>query len=329
MKISIVVPVYNVEEYLDRCINSICQQTYSDLEIILVDDGSTDNSRKICHKYKEIDDRIIYLYQENSGVSVARNNGISIATGDYIGFVDSDDYIELEMYETLISMCIKYNSELGICGYNNIFPKTGKIVKSDILTETKELDISHFMKEILLGNIKGFLWNKLFRKELFEGILLPSDIYYGEDLYTVINILDNKKDVKIMYSSNTLYNYIQHSSSVTHDITKIFNSSGKLELEETLLKIKSFNFINKEYLEYINISIVEVLTTTYREILLKDNEKKYLHNLIYLRKRMRANCMEYVISRTVGSKRKMLFFLAIYFPTLYKKLYIYKLKGFE
>ena len=119
-KISVIVPVYNVEDYLDRCINSIVKQTYKNLEIILVDDGSTDSSYKICNEWAKKDERIKVLHNKNEGVSKARNVGIDASTGDFIAFVDSDDYIEETMFEKLLDKQKTNNSDIVFCRVNQI-----------------------------------------------------------------------------------------------------------------------------------------------------------------------------------------------------------------
>lgn len=118
--ISVIIPIYNVEEYLEKCVNSVLNQTYSDLEIILVDDGSTDNSGKICDELKNKDNRIIVIHQENQGLSAARNAGIAKALGEYIAFVDSDDYIMEDMYETLYKNLEKTDADISICKYQYV-----------------------------------------------------------------------------------------------------------------------------------------------------------------------------------------------------------------
>lgn len=118
--ISVIIPVYNVEEYLERCVNSVLKQTYNDLEIILVDDGSTDNSGKICDELKNKDDRIIVIHKENQGLSASRNIGIEKATGEYITFVDSDDYILEDMYETLYKNLIRNDADISMCKYQYV-----------------------------------------------------------------------------------------------------------------------------------------------------------------------------------------------------------------
>ena len=124
--ISIIVAIYNVDQYLEQCIDSIINQSYKNLEIILVNDGSTDNSKNICDYYSEIDKRIKVVHKKNGGVSSARNTGIDIATGDYIAFVDSDDYLELNMYETMINNLEQNQCDMGVCGYSIFYNDSTK-----------------------------------------------------------------------------------------------------------------------------------------------------------------------------------------------------------
>ena len=117
MKLSIIIPVYNTEKYLHRCVDSVLQQNMSDYELILVDDGSTDGSGKICDEYKEKDSRVKVIHTQNQGVSKARNTGLELSSGEYIGFVDADDYIDADMYEKLIEASIDSNADVCCCGY--------------------------------------------------------------------------------------------------------------------------------------------------------------------------------------------------------------------
>ena len=137
-KISIIVPIYNIEKYLPRCLDSILAQTYKNLEVILVDDGSVDNSGMIADKYARNDQRINVIHQVNKGVSAARNAGLDLATGDYIGFVDGDDYIEKDMYERLLFNAIKYKADISHCGYQMVFPN-----RVDYYYDTKEIRIQN------------------------------------------------------------------------------------------------------------------------------------------------------------------------------------------
>ena len=137
-KVSIIVPIYNSEKYMEKCIDSILNQTLNDIEIILVNDGSTDSSLEIAERYKQRDKRVIIINQINSGPSIARNNGIKIATGKYIGFVDSDDYIEKTMYEKLFEVADNNKVNVAMCNYNEIFLYDNKkqVVKSNLKNYT-------------------------------------------------------------------------------------------------------------------------------------------------------------------------------------------------
>ena len=116
-KISIIIPIYNVKEYLKRCVDSVLNQSYKNIEVILIDDGSTDGSEKICDEYAKKDKRVVVVHQKNSGVSASRNKGIELATGKYIGFVDSDDYIHKDMFEKLYNSLISTSSSISMCNY--------------------------------------------------------------------------------------------------------------------------------------------------------------------------------------------------------------------
>ena len=167
IKISVIIPVYNCEKSIKKCIESICQQSLEEIEILLINDGSTDNTSKIIKEYQKLDDRIVILEQKNSGPSAARNRGIKSARGQYIGFADSDDYIEKDMYELLYSAINVSKAEIGICNYQE------EIGDGKILSETKNdlpngkvLDKGEIKEEILSSFVKeknrGFfaLWNK-------------------------------------------------------------------------------------------------------------------------------------------------------------------------
>lgn len=129
MKVSIIVPVYNTEAYLERCLKSLVNQTLKDIEIICIDDGSKDNSVAILKKYSQLDKRIKIIEQENLGVSVARNNGLKLATGEYIGFVDSNDWIDLDFYEKLYNAAKKYDADISACGIKRLHINGNIILK--------------------------------------------------------------------------------------------------------------------------------------------------------------------------------------------------------
>ena len=163
-KISIIVPIYNIEKYLPRCLESILAQTYKNIEVILVDDGSVDNSGMIADTYARNDQRIIVIHQVNKGVSAARNAGLDLATGDYIGFVDGDDYIEPDMYEILMRIIDEQQVDIAHCGYQMVYPS-----RIDYYYNTREkqkMNREEGVFELLKGRkIEPGLWNKLYKAE--------------------------------------------------------------------------------------------------------------------------------------------------------------------
>lgn len=165
-KVSVIVPVYNVEKYFCRCIDSIKNQTYENLEIILVDDGSTDNSGNMCDEIAKTDDRIVVIHKENGGLSDARNAGLDISTGDYIGFVDSDDYIDADFYKLLVDNLEKYNADVSCCRYANVWEdgRHNPVGNDGVLHIYEKTDA---LKEYIYGKtMDPFACNKLYRAEL-------------------------------------------------------------------------------------------------------------------------------------------------------------------
>lgn len=209
--ISIIVPVYNIEKYLDKCIDSIVNQTYQNLEIILIDDGSTDNSWKKCDEWAEKDKRIKVIHKENGGVSSARNVGLEIAKGKYIGFVDSDDYIEKSMYEIMYKEIKKSNIDLVICDYQRVSFENK--AENDLVSE---YSVEVFDKLRMLQNFYpyfGVVWSCLFVKEKLENIKFDEDMYVGEDLkFDCSYILRCQKGI---FVKGKLYDYRLRNDSVT------------------------------------------------------------------------------------------------------------------
>ena len=216
-KISIIIPVYNLEKYIARTIDSVCQQTYSNLEIVVVDDGSKDESWDIICKYAENDSRIIPIHQENGGVTSARLNGVKHATGEWIGFVDGDDTIDKCMYERLISNALKYNAQISHCGYKMFF-KDGRIKYFYNTNRLVEQDNVTGLKDLLQGSfVEPGLWNKLFHNTLFHDLLQDNTIDYSiknnEDL--LMNFFLFKNSNKSIYEDFCPYNYIVRDNSAS------------------------------------------------------------------------------------------------------------------
>lgn len=215
-KISIIVPIYNVEEYLPKCIDSILAQTLTEFELILVDDGTPDNSGKICDEYAKKDNRIKVIHKENGGVSSARNIGVDAACGEYIGFVDPDDYIRNDMYEVLYELCVKSNSEIGIC-------KLGREIDGTIINKEEDINIKELnniegMRELFKGVLYRFsLCNKLFKRNCFNNVRFPEGRIH-EDLSTTYKLFANVE--KCVYTTYDGYIYVKRENSI---LTSTYN----------------------------------------------------------------------------------------------------------
>lgn len=246
--ISVIVPVYNVEKYLEGCINSLVSQTYKNLEIILVDDGSTDESGLICDKFAKNDCRIKVIHKENGGVSSARNTGIDVASGDYIGFVDSDDYIAEDMYEYLLELSLKHNVSIVQCGRiytNKVY--SGRISPKQEEEKLRFVDKETALHELLCAkSVRSSLWSKLYKKELFEAVRLDTSLVNGEDgiaNYQLISQTD-----KILVSNKPCYYYYSRENSCTKGSVneKIYENIARIreyaELEKNKRLKKSWDF---------------------------------------------------------------------------------------
>lgn len=208
--ISIIVPVYKVEKYLSRCIDSIIKQTYSNLEIILVDDGSPDNSGKICDEYAKRDERIKVIHKLNGGLSDARNYGLDVATGDYIGFVDSDDYIKEDMFQTLYYLCEENEADISIISFYEIMEN--KIIGVRDSGELQILNKIEAIKELLIDTrIQSYVWNKLFKKQLFTDIRFPTGKNF-EDIATTLILFERCN--KIVRLEEPKYYYLRRNDSI-------------------------------------------------------------------------------------------------------------------
>lgn len=210
-KISIIVPVYNVEKYLHKCIDSILAQSFTDYEMLLVDDGSTDASGRICDKYESKDKRIRVIHKQNGGLSDARNAGIDLAKGNYLGFVDSDDYIAPDMYELLYNQLVEYDADFSTCGVYNCYES--RIVPQYPYEESFCTNAQEAYRLLLQGNkIAGTICNKLFTKEMFEKIRFPKGKLY-EDAFATIQLIQLAQ--KVAVSTEPKYYYVHRPASIT------------------------------------------------------------------------------------------------------------------
>lgn len=206
--ISVIVAVYNIESYLEKCVRSICAQTYQNLEIILVDDGATDQSGKMCDAFAKEDSRIRVIHKKNGGLSDARNAGTEVATGYYIAYVDGDDWIEPQMYERMLSALQQYGADIVVCRYRCIYPD--RVVDDSknrlVVFEGREA-LTAYIEENEAYQIQNAAWNKLYKRELIEGkkIRFPVGRWYEDIVYTAKLFSRAKRSV---YLDEAYYNYV-------------------------------------------------------------------------------------------------------------------------
>ncbi len=234
--LSIIVPVYNVEEYLPRCIDSVLSQTFTDFELILVDDGSLDKSGEICDEYGQKDSRIVVLHQPNKGVSAARNRGVDIARGEYITFLDSDDRIGTNTtYEENIDI-IKKDLQIDILQYpvfsvskNNKISKS--IPSSQYIVGERDLFLNWYTGTL----IRGYVWDKIFRRYIFEQVRFPEGMHLAEDAFCIVDFV---KIIKCLYISELgHYDYFYRENAATVEYTP------KKCLDSFNCKLKHFIFL--------------------------------------------------------------------------------------
>lgn len=286
--ISVIVPAYNIAEYLPRCLDSILNQTYSNLEVIVISDGSTDGTNDIIKEYAEKDCRIVPIFKENSGVSDTRNKGLEIAKGDYIGFVDGDDYIEPNMYEILLNNAIENDADISHCGYQMVFPSrvdyyydTGK----KVIQDNKK-----GIRDIIVGDyVEPGIWNKLYRKSTIENVFMPVGIKINEDV--LFNFYAFTKSKKSVYEDLPLYYYIlRKGSTATSKVNtnKLYDPiKVRKEIFDYCLKNYDKELQSLSYTSYLNAVIS--LYRTIKNNKLKDeksNAKKYKNDIKQIKERL-------------------------------------------
>lgn len=269
--ISVIVPVYNVEEYLQECINSIIKQTYKNIEIILVDDGSTDKSKTICDKYLKEDSRIKVIHQENSGVSEARNKGIEEAKGDWITFVDADDYISLDFCEKMLKKVLESDSDCIICSYNKIYNTTVvEILKStDMQLNRKEFLNKIFDVQSGFGFCHMKLWNAKMIKD--NKVYFDKELKVAEDALFCINMSNYIN--KIYFLNETLYNYRFNSESAVRKFDENYTEKYLKAMIKTKKNISKNGIIEND-LKFNNYVVYHVLLIVVNYCFHPKNKKK-------------------------------------------------------
>ncbi len=278
IKISVIVPVYNSEKYLERCLNSITKQSLKEIEIICINDGSTDKSCDIIKNFLAVDSRIKLVNQENQGLSVARNNGIKNAVGEYISFIDSDDFIDINFYEVLYTAAKRYNADISCSGIIKEDAKKKKIILS-FDNEVFEEDIR---KKFLISKSLQhcFVWNKIYKRDslLLNNLFFPSGIIY-EDMMFTPDVLEKLNGLVV--TSGIFYHYWKHPGSIIRSDSDKFRAD-KLFVYSYFLKIirkynldynEKWKLIKKQEYIFCGIKILKIYE--YRA-----TKKYYLFGLI-------------------------------------------------
>lgn len=309
--ISVIIPAYNIEQYIERCLESVCGQTYSRLEIIVIDDGSSDGTGNIIDELARKDSRIVTIHKENGGVSAARNTGLDIAKGDYIGFVDGDDIIESDMYELLLRNALKYQADISHCGYQMVFPN-----RVDHYYNTGEVRIQNQYEGVYdlikADKIEPGLCNKLYKREL---------------------VLVHRLDNKIKINEDLLYNYRlfkEAKTSVFEDISKYYymvrgNSAStskinKNKLEDPLLVLQkimkqetgeTYQLLEKRY-TYLLEKVASMKSSKLDDELVKICRKR--------RDELRSIIKSHELKANYTKKEMFQLKLAAYYPVIYRLL---------
>lgn len=283
-KVTVIVPVYNVEKYLRKCLDSLINQTYKNLEIIVVDDGSTDNSVKICDEFANRDNRITVIRQKNGGISIARNAGLDKMTGSYVTFVDSDDYLEINAVEKFLKISITEGADI-VCSETIIIFKDRIVHNSN--KENEKYSTELIKEKILLDKLGNHATTKFYKAELWKNIRFPEKLVY-EDFYIMPSVCVNAK--KIVYKCEPLYYYNRTNPTSLSSLWNDFNAWHRyskfkgycehLRIAKLLNKPNIMEWAEKKALH----EIVKAFCRNYGKPCLSDNDlnemKAYLKNNI-------------------------------------------------
>ena len=311
-EISIIIPVYNVEKYIRKCIDSVLSQTFTDIEVILVDDGSTDDSGKICDEYSRVDSRIKVIHKNNGGLSSARNAGIEIANGKYLGFVDSDDYIANDMFEMLYFNIIKENADLSICGIFHCYESKKPVVNSPwygVLNSEQAIEYAFLGKFFSVNAV-----TKLYKRHLFDTIRYP-DGKTSEDAFIIVDILSQCN--KIVATSKQKYFYFHREGS----ITTVKSAANCFDCIDAYQRNK--DIIAERYPRLINIAMSRYCWSFFYaldRLLVSEDEEKYLDRERDIIRFLRKKIFFVIFKSSLSKHRKMSEVVLLFNSRLYKRI---------
>ena len=312
MKVSVIVPIYNVEKYLPKCLDSLSHQTLKDIEIILVNDDSPDNCEEIIKKYVQKYPNIKYFKKNNGGVSSARNYGLQYATGDYIGFVDSDDYVSLDMYEKMYEKAISKNFDMVVCDINYVYDSYEKKIDCGIKNDTFDI------KKVFLKQYPA-VWNKIIKRELIEGLSFKEGVWF-EDVEFTYRLLSQIKSVGVVHEA--FNQYVQRDNSIVHTVSPhIYDYLDNMDSIIDYYKEKDLFNKYQKCLEYV---YVRYLYATFIKSSLGFDYQEYLSCVDKARERVKKIFPHYRRNKYFYQSFKGIYLLI--FNKLVAKIY-YRLKG--
>lgn len=319
IKLSIIVPVYNVEKYLIKCLDSLVNQTFEDVEIILVEDCSTDGSKKICEDYCNRNKKIkLIKHDRNCGLSEARNSGLKVAKGEYITFVDSDDWVDIDMYEIMMNSIIATGADMAICGFKEIFNKNTKISKvseRDIVVTSEEALKMYFRAQITANS-----WNKIYKKVIFDDNNIMFQVgKFAEDQYPTFLSIFYSKSICLVSDTKYYYNRRNESLTTSNLSNKNYDVFEHLNLMKEFMKSKGcFEkydlFYQVRYYKVVYMNIVKKIALS--DIRLVDIEKYKIE----MKKNYKENIYGILKNNNLSIKDKMQSGVIKYFPMVSLKL---------
>ena len=290
IKISIIVPIYNAEKYIRRCIESILKQTYPNIELILINDGSNDKSLEICEEYKKNDERIVLVNKNNEGVSVARNTGIEKATGELISFVDADDYLERSFLQELLNIMNKYNVKYVTCGYNRVYDNYVEQINNN-LSEILMTSDEYLNKILNVQTGYGFAHMKLINKSVIGDIRFDKTLKVGED--ALFNVMLCQKLDKVVIFNKPLYNYYFNPNSVVRKFDENYYQKYLKSME------KMTSYINNKYINDYEINQNLQNYIAYHILLICVNYCYHPENKENNRKKLKEVCKKEIFKKAI------------------------------
>ena len=300
--ISVIVPVYKVEKYLPKCVDSILNQTYENLEILLVDDGSPDSCGEICDRYGEKDKRVRVIHKKNGGLSSARNAGIDAAKGEYLGFVDSDDWIEPETYEEMLQMALGEQVKFVCAGRYDVSEETGEKTPGLCPQKSEVISAEEMIRRLFFfENCDSAAWDKLYHRSLFAGIRYPLGVH-SEDTPTTYRLIEKAEKAAVL--NKRVYNYLHRQNSITYSPV----NSSTFDLEKHTETICPY--ISSQYPGLKNAArFLRVRGLRYSVLMVdlapRDVREQYAEKIRFSRKELRKHFFYMLFCREMPTQEKV------------------------